>query len=194
MSKSLGNFFTVREILQRYQPEVVRYFILRAQYRSPLNYSDAHLDDARSALRRLYTALRDAPSAPAPIDWSEPHAKRFKAAMDDDFGTPEAIAVLHELANQVFQGNASAASRLKALGAVVGILQDDPDAFLQGRAPSADAVTPAGMTKSVQELIREREEARKRKDFREADRIRKDLLDHGIVLEDKGGTTTWRRV
>ena len=115
MSKSLGNFFTVREILQRYQPEVVRYFILRAQYRSPLNYSDAHLDDARSALRRLYTALRDAPSAPAPIDWSEPHAKRFKAAMDDDFGTPEAIAVLHDLANQVFQGNASAASRLKAV-------------------------------------------------------------------------------
>src|SRR5438874_11497696 len=115
MSKSLGNFFTVREVLQRFDPEVVRFFILRAHYRSPLNYSDKHLEDAKQALTRLYTALNKARPAAAAVDWSQPAAQRFKAAMDDDFGTPEAVAVLHELANDAFQGNGDAARQLKAL-------------------------------------------------------------------------------
>src|SRR5689334_14536358 len=115
MSKSLGNFFIVRDILTRYDAEVVRFFILRAHYRSPLNYSDAHLDDAKSALSRLYTALRDFDVQNAAVDWAEPHAQRFKEAMDDDFGTPEAVAELHQLANEAFQGSSAAARQLRAL-------------------------------------------------------------------------------
>jgi cysteinyl-tRNA synthetase len=185
MSKSLGNFFTVREVLKRYDPEVVRFFILRAHYRSPLNYSDAHLEDAKAALTRLYTALaRSSATADGAIDWNDPHARRFKEAMDDDFGTPEAVAVLHQLANELFQGRAQAAKTLKVLGGLLGILQQDPQAFLQGREAGID---------SIERLIRDRNEARKRKDFAEADRIRKELLDEGIVLEDSAGGTTWRR-
>jgi len=185
MSKSLGNFFTVREVLKRYDPEVVRFFILRAHYRSPLNYSDAHLEDAKAALTRLYTALaRSSATADGAIDWNDPHARRFKEAMDDDFGTPEAVAVLHQLANELFQGRAQAAKTLKVLGGLLGILQRDPQAFLQGREAGID---------SIERLIRDRNEARKRKDFAEADRIRKELLDKGIVLEDSAGGTTWRR-
>jgi len=120
----------------------------------------------------------------AAIDWNEPHARRFKEAMDDDFGTPEAVAVLHQLANEVFQGRAQAAKTLKVLGGLLGILQQDPQAFLQGREAGID---------SIERLIRDRNEARKRKDFAEADRIRKELLDKGIVLEDSAGGTTWRR-
>ena len=104
MSKSLGNFFTVRDVLEKYDAEVVRFFILRAHYRSPLNYSDAHLDDAKAALTRLYTALKDAHRRKQRVDWNEPHARRFKEAMDDDFSTPEAVAVLFELANRVNSG------------------------------------------------------------------------------------------
>jgi len=196
MSKSLGNFFTVRDILKRYDPEVVRFFILRAHYRSPLNYSDAHLDDGKQALSRLYTALKDAPVQDACVDWDEPHARRFKAAMDDDFGTPEAVAELHQLANRAFQGDALAARQLKGLGGVLGLLQREPGAFLKGLASSdaqAELHLP-GLEKTVEQLIRERNEARKRKDFTEADRIRKLLLDKGIVLEDKGAETTWRRL
>jgi cysteinyl-tRNA synthetase len=187
MSKSLGNFFTVRDILKKYDAEVVRFFILRAHYRSPLNYSDAHLDDAKAALTRLYTALRDHPVAEAPIDWNEPHAKRFNQAMDDDFGTPEAVAELHQLANEAFQGGAAAAGQLKALGAVLGLLQRDPREFLQGR--------PAGVSEAwIEERIAARNAARKAKRYGEADRIRQELLERGIVLEDKAGATTWRRV
>jgi cysteinyl-tRNA synthetase len=188
MSKSLGNFFTVREVLKRYDPEVVRFFILRAHYRSPLNYADAHLEDAKAALTRLYTALaRTSPMADGVIDWNEAHARRFKEAMDDDFGTPEALAVLHQLANEVFQGNAPAAQSLKALGGLLGILQQDPQAFLQGRRTEAE---PA---ERIEQLIRERNAARARKDFAAADRIRKQLLEKGIVLEDSAAGTTWRR-
>src|SRR5918996_1041688 len=126
MSKSLGNFFTVREVLAKYDPEVVRFFILRAHYRSPLNYSDAHLDDAKAALTRLYTALKDSPSHTA-VDWNEPHARRFKEAMDDDFGTPEAVAVLFELAHRINSGERNLAGQLRALGALLGLLQRDAE-------------------------------------------------------------------
>ncbi len=187
MSKSLGNFFTVRDILKKYDAEVVRFFILRAHYRSPLNYSDAHLDDAKAALTRLYTALREHPADQASVDWSEPHAARFKEAMDDDFGTPEAVAELHQLANQAFQGDAAAGRQLKALGGVLGLLQREPREFLQGR--------PAGVSETwIAEKIAERQAARARKDYGAADRIRGELLERGIVLEDKAGITSWRRL
>ena len=182
MSKSLGNFFTVREILKKYDAEVVRFFILRAHYRSALNYSDAHLEDAKSSLTRLYTALKDQTDK-TEVDWNEAHAKRFKEAMDDDFGTPEAVSVLFDLATQANTGNIAAAKQLRALGGVLGILQRDAAQFLQGG--EADAW--------VMERISAREAARKRRDFKAADDIRKELLDKGIVLEDKGGKTTWRR-
>jgi cysteinyl-tRNA synthetase len=185
MSKSLGNFFTVREILKSYDPEVVRFFILRAHYRSPLNYSDAHLADARQGLTRLYMALKQAGEKDAPVDWETPHARRFREAMDDDFGTPEAVAVLHELANEVFQGRPKAAAQLKALGGIVGLLQRDPQKFMQGEATDSDAW--------IDERIAARQQARARKDFKAADDIRKELLDKGIVLEDSGSSTAWRR-
>ena len=132
MSKSLGNFFTVREILKKFDPEVMRFFLLRAHYRSPLNYSDTHLEDAKQALTRLYTALKNSNDEHVSVEWTAAHAKRFKEAMDDDFGTPEAVAVLHELANEAFQGRAGAAAQLKALAGVIGLLQRDPQKFLQG--------------------------------------------------------------
>jgi cysteinyl-tRNA synthetase len=181
MSKSLGNFFTVRDILKKYDAEVVRFFILRAHYRSPLNYSDAHLDDAKASFTRLYTALKDV-RGQVSVDWNEAHAKRFKAAMDDDFGTPEAVAELHQLANEVFQGNAAAATQLKALGGVLGLFQRDAQDFLSGKAEDW-----------ILKAIAEREDARKRRDYAAGDRIRQELLAKGIVLEDKGGKTTWRR-
>jgi cysteinyl-tRNA synthetase len=187
MSKSLGNFFTVREILAKYDAEVVRFFILRAHYRSPLNYSDVHLDDAKAALTRLYTALRDFQVQGSSIDWNDAHARRFKEAMDDDFGTPEAVAELHQLANEAFQGNAAAARQLKALGGVLGLLQRDPVEFLKGR--------PTGVPEAwIEERIAARQAARQGKQYAEADRIRQELLERGIVLEDKAGITTWRRV
>jgi cysteinyl-tRNA synthetase len=185
MSKSLGNFFTVREVLKSFDAEVVRFFILRAHYRSPLNYSDTHLEDAKASLTRLYTALKAAKAPEAAPDWQSEPGRRFKAAMDDDFGTPEAVAVLHELANEVFQGRAAAATELKALGGVLGLLQREPEAFLQGHAqlPAAE----------IARLIAAREAARHRKDFKAADDIRRQLLDKGIVLEDSQTGTKWRR-
>src|SRR3989442_2578334 len=120
MSKSLGNFFIVRDVLKHYDPEVVRFLLLRSHYRSPLNYTDANLEDAKQALTRLYTPLGQAPASGPGVDWNEPHARRFKEAMDDDFGTPEAVAELHQLANAVFQGDAQAARQLKALAPVRG--------------------------------------------------------------------------
>ena len=190
MSKSLGNFFTVREILKRYDPEVVRFFILRAHYRSPLNYSDAHLDDAKAALTRLYTALRhlSPESLGNSIDWNEPHAQRFKEAMDDDFGTPEAVAVLFEAANEVNRGRAELAGQLRALGGVLGLLQRDPQGFLQGGRTDT-----AGADEEINGLIEKRNAARKARDFAGADRTRDQLDQLGIVLEDGAGGTTWRR-
>ncbi len=191
MSKSLGNFFTIREVLKRYDAEVVRFFILRAHYRSPLNYSDVHLDDARVALTRLYTALRSVAPEPADIDWSSPHAAKFCEAMDDDFNTPEAVATLFELANEVNRTQSSrAAGQLKALAGVLGLLQRDPVAFLQAVPGEAGAYDPV----AIEARILARNAAKKLKDFAEADRIRAELLAGGIVLEDKpGGATEWRR-
>jgi cysteinyl-tRNA synthetase len=228
MSKSLGNFFTIRVVLEKYDAEVVRFFILRAHYRSPLNYSDAHLDDAKGALTRLYTALKNVPSSsallppagegsqfPSPaggrggrgegrVDWSEPYAQRFQVAMDDDFNTPEAVAVLFDLANEVNKSNsAQLAAQLKALGATLGILQRDAMEYLQGSvslraSASASATATATLTvqygkEHIDQLITERLSAKQARNFAEADRIRKELLEAGIVLEDSAAGTTWRR-
>ncbi|MBT9567900.1 MAG: cysteine--tRNA ligase [Thiobacillus sp.] len=189
MSKSLGNFFTIREVLKQYDAEVVRFFILRAHYRSPLNYSDAHLDDARSALSRLYTALRQVPVSAAPPDWQHPAAIRFRAAMDDDFNTPEALAALFDLAGDANRGDAVAATLLRSLGGVLGLLQRDTSDFLQAGA------TNSGLSEvDVENLIAARQAARKEKNFAESDRIRDELIAAGVVLEDSAGGTTWRRV
>jgi cysteinyl-tRNA synthetase len=185
MSKSLGNFSTIREVLGKYDAEVVRFFIVRAHYRSPLNYSDAHLDDAKQSLTRLYTALKQAPPGSDAVDWRTSAARRFREAMDDDFGTPGAVAVLHELANEAFQGNSRAAAELRVLGGVLGLLQRDPVEFLRGGS--------AGDEDWIAERIAARKAARDRKDFAAADRIRAELLERGIVLEDAGGLTSWRR-
>jgi cysteinyl-tRNA synthetase len=189
MSKSLGNFFTIREVLAKYDAEVLRFFILRAHYRSPLNYSDQHLDDAKGALTRLYTALKNVPPADVAIDWSQPAAAAFKAAMDDDFGTPEAMAVLFDLANEANKtGDARVSGLLKALGGVLGLLQRDPMAFLQG-GESGDGLS----AEVIEALIQERLAARKAKDFKRADAIRDELKAAGIVLEDTPQGTIWRR-
>jgi len=210
MSKSLGNFFTVREILERYRPEEVRYFILTSQYRSPLNYDDEHLDQARSALNRFYTALRGLPdAAPAGV---EAFTERFNAAMDDDFNTPEALAVLFELVREINRvrkddeaSAAALASGLRRLGGVLGILQDDPEAWLKGggsRVSAADTVgstdnleaVQAGMSdEQIEASIQERLAARKAKNWAEADRIRDQLKAAGVILEDGPQGTTWRR-
>jgi cysteinyl-tRNA synthetase len=190
MSKSLGNFFTIREVLKKYDPEVVRFFILRAHYRSPLNYSDQHLDDAKHALTRLYTALRGTTTSGAAINWADAAPARYKTAMDDDFNTPEAMAVLFDLANELNKTRAAeTADLLRSLGSVLGILQRDPEVFLQSGQPAADGYVP----EQIEQLINQRLEARRSKNFAEADRIRKDLHDNGIVLEDGPGGTIWRR-
>ena len=192
MSKSLGNFFTIREVLKKYDAEVVRFFILRAHYRSPLNYSDAHLEDARGALMRLYTALKGLAPAQVDIDWTEPHAAKFREAMDDDFNTPEAVAVLFELANEVNRTrSALAAGLLKALAGVLGLLERDPVAYLQAAPAAGVGLLEAG---EIEALIAARLAAKRAKNYAEADRIRDELLAAGIVLEDRpGGVTEWRR-
>jgi cysteinyl-tRNA synthetase len=184
MSKSLGNFFTVREVLRKFDAETLRFFIVRAHYRSPLNYSDVHLDDARGALKRLYTALDLVAPASVAIDWAQPPAAAFKAAMDNDFGTPDAVAVLFELASEVNRSkSAETAGLLKALGACLGILQGDPQQFLRAGA-GIDETTVAAM-------IEQRAAAKKAKNFAEADRIRQELLGRGVVLKDSPSGTTW---
>jgi cysteinyl-tRNA synthetase len=207
MSKSLGNFFTVREVLAKYDPEIVRFFILRAHYRSPLNYSDQHLDDAKAALTRLYTSLRGVDAFEDAIDWAEPYAARFRAAMDDDFNTPETLAVLFELAGEVNRSHDPAqAGLLKVLGAVLGLLERDPDDFLKGRAVIINAkpgiAVASGLTakiktgipdERIKALIDERLNARNAKDFKRADGIRDELKASGIVLEDTPEGTIWRR-
>ena len=192
MSKSLGNFFTIRTVLEKYDAEVIRFFILRAHYRSPLNYSDQHLDDAKLALTRLYTSLRGHVVANVAIDWQQPHAARFKEAMDDDFNTPEAMAVLFDLANEVNKTKSlEVAALLKSLAGVLGLLQRDADAFLQGDV--AAQLAGAAFKIDIDQLVIQRNEAKKTKNFAEADRIRKELADAGIVLEDTALGTTWRK-
>ena len=181
MSKSLGNFFTIRTVLEKYDAEVVRFFILRAHYRSPLNYSDQHLDDAKASLTRLYTALRGREVSTNIVDWNHPQAQRYKEAMDDDFNTSEAVAVLFDLAKIKTD---ESIGLLKNLGAVMGILQRNADEFMQGETSEA---------LDVDAMIVTRIEAKKAKNFAEADRIRKQLADAGIILEDTPQGTTWRR-
>jgi cysteinyl-tRNA synthetase len=189
MSKSLGNFFTIRDVLKKYDAEVVRFFILRAHYRSPLNYSDAHLDDAKGALTRLYTALDGMATGMdgAPVDWDEPHAIRFREAMDDDFNTPIAVSVLFDLVTELNKNGAPAVARqLKALAGVIGLLQRSPHEFLQGSGEQSP--------EAIQEMIDARIVAKKSRNFAESDKIRAELLAAGIILEDKpDGTTNWRR-
>ena len=195
MSKSLGNFFLIRDVLKSFDPEVLRFFMLKAHYRSPINYSDAQLEEARAGLVRLYTALAQAPSANAQaLDPQNPWVIRFTQAMNDDFNTPEAIAVLFDLASEVnrAQGNdkTALANTLKALGNTLNFLQRDPTTFLQAGSKQDDGPS----SEKIEAQIAARVAAKLAKDFAQADAIRKDLLAQGIVLEDKpGGITEWRR-
>ena len=194
MSKSLGNFFTVREILKQYRAEEVRYFIMTSQYRSPLNYDDEHLNNARSALTRFYTALRGLPEVePA---GGEQFRKRFSDAMDDDFNTPEALAAMFDLVREINRTRkedeavaAALAAELKSMGSVLGILQDDVEAYLRGEPSNDDALSDA----DIDSLIQQRLDARKEKNWAEADRIRDQLQEANILLEDGAGGTSWRR-
>ena len=187
MSKSLGNFFTIREVLKVFDAETIRFFVVRSHYRSPLNYSDVHLNDARNALKRLYTALAAVPPAPvSAIDWQQPHAQRFQAAMNEDFGTSEAVAVLFDLASEVNRHlSAELSGLLKALGGVLGLLQQVPQAFLQTGVSLSEA--------DIQAQIQARAQAKKDRDFASADRIRQDLAAQGVVLKDSPTGTTWER-
>ena len=192
MSKSLGNFFTIRDVLERYDAETVRFFLVRTHYRSALNYSDQHLNDAATALRRLYTALQSVPPEPmAALDWSQPFAARFKAAMDEDFGTPEAVAVLFDLASEVNRSRSAALSGLlKMLGGCLGLLQLPPEAYLQRAVGSA---SPAIDDAAIEQLIAERARAKQARDFARADAIRQQLLQMGVVLKDGATGTQWER-
>ncbi|MCK5190128.1 MAG: class I tRNA ligase family protein, partial [Methylococcales bacterium] len=209
MSKSLGNFFTVREVLKKYHPETIRFFILTSHYRSPLNYSDEQLDDAGTALTRLYTALRDVEIKDVPVD--ESYAQRFKEAMDDDFNTPIALSVLFDCArelNKIKESNPertlTLAASLKSLAGILGIIQRHPNEALKtgfryvnahlesGVSISLDAVLVLSDEK-IEKFINERLEAKKNKDWATADKIRNELKEQGVVLEDVTDGTNWRR-
>jgi cysteinyl-tRNA synthetase len=193
MSKSLGNFFTVRDVLKEYQPEVVRFFILSSHYRSPLNYSDANLKEARTALGRLYTVLRDVSLEDDAID--KTYAEKFHQAMQDDFNTREAITLLHEIAHEINKAADNHSERvrtlaatLRSLGGILGLLQDMPASFLQsgGSGTGPD-------NNEIQKMVDERSTAKQDKDYAKADSLRKQLVEQGIVLEDTPNGTIWRR-
>jgi cysteinyl-tRNA synthetase len=184
MSKSLGNFFTIRDVLKHYDGETLRFFMLRTHYRSPFNFSDANLDDAKSALRRLYTALDGIEPAAGALDWALPQAKAFRDAMNDDFNTPVAFAMLFELAGELNRTrDAATAALLKGLGATLGVLQQSPRSFLQGGGAIDEAF--------IQQRIAARAAAKSARDFAQADAIRKELAERGVVLQDSPTGTTW---
>lgn len=198
MSKSLGNFFTVREVLQRYRPEIIRFFILSSHYRSPLNYSDEHLNEAGAALTRLYTALRGVDVVQATLE--NEFKTRFEQAMDDDFNTPVALSVIFDLArelNKVKENDREKAGQLAAtlkyLGSLLGLLQDDPDTFLKGRAMAGSDAGSGLSDGQIEQQIQARLDAKKAKNWALADQIRDELKQQGVILEDVPGGTNWRR-
>lgn len=210
MSKSLGNFFTIREVLKKYQPEVLRYFILSSHYRSPLNYSDEALDNAKAALTRFYIALNGLPVTRAPGVSDDPYEQAFGQAMDDDFNTPVACAVLFDIARDINKARAhdlNEAARLGGLlcrlGGILGLLEGNPGKFLRGSAASADLTVPMPEANAlgvsspsdaeIERLISMRVAARKAKNWAESDRIRDELKARGVILEDGPGGTSWRR-
>jgi cysteinyl-tRNA synthetase len=186
MSKSLGNFFTIADVLKRFDGETLRFFMLRTHYRSPFNFADGLLDDARSALRRLYTALDGVAAETHAIDWTEPRAAAFRAAMDEDFNTPAALAVLFELAGELNRTrDPASASLLKSLGGVLGILQQTPRDYLQAGTALDEA--------AIEALIEARAAAKRARDFAEADRLRDELQAMGVLLKDSAQGTSWVR-
>ena len=194
MSKSLGNFFTLADIFEKFHPEVVRFFLLRGHYRSPLNYTDGHLEDARQGLNTLYTVLREYPTVPGKsLDWNGVAEGAFRHALDDDLNTPEAVAVLFGLAHDAHRGEVGAAQRLHALAEVLGLLSSDPVEWFQKGAGLTIVQSGDEDHARIEALVAQRQAARARKDFATADQIRQALLAEGIVLEDKGEVTQWRR-
>ena len=205
MSKSLGNFWTIRDAREKYDGEVLRFFLVRSHYRSQVSFGEEHVAEARAGLTRLYTALRDTPPAAGEVDWSETSAQRFGAAMDDDFNTAEAVGVLFALAGEVNRTkSAELARQLKGLGGVLGLLQSEPRRFLQGRIEGKLSQTLGDLSLAaqgqvgpsegqIQQRIQARTAAKKARNFAEADRIRAELAAQGIVLEDSASGTTWRR-
>ena len=189
MSKSLNNFFRIDDVLKAYDAEVVRFFILRAHYRSPLSYAEANLVDARNALDRLYTALKGLAAPAVAVDWAAPYPARFRAAMDDDFNTPEAVAVLFEIANELNRTRSlETAGLLKALAGTLGLLAREPGAYLQ-RAPGGAGIS----AEQIEQAIAARAAAKQARNFAEADRIRAELSGQGVQLEDSAQGTVWRR-
>ena len=195
MSKSLGNFFTIKEVLKKYQPEVIRFFILSSHYRSPLNYSVENLDEAKSALTRLYTALKESNSNNVGAD--KDYLTQFNSYMDDDFNTPKAISLLHEIAkkinrneDKIHEESKILASTLKKLGSILGLLESESQDFLKGKnSENKDDVD----TDHINDLIRQRNIARDKKDFEKADEIRRQLAELDVTLEDTEDSTDWRR-